>query len=162
MCTPKGSAFLYVRPEFQTPIEPLIISWGWTEDADFVTRNQMQATRDPAAYLTVPAGIEFLEANDWENVRARCHKIAVELREEIADWSDQQEIAPESFFSQVFAAPLPPCDPLFVKQRLYDEYRIEVPVHTFGGRQYVRVSIQGYNTREDGQKLLNALKEIIR
>ena len=40
MCTPKGSGFLYVRPEYHTPIEPLIISWGWTDDATFVTRNQ--------------------------------------------------------------------------------------------------------------------------
>lgn len=161
MCTPKGSAFLYVRPEYQTPIEPLIISWGWVEGASFVTRNQMQATRDPAAYLTVPAGIEYLQANDWETVRARCHEMAVGLREEIAAWSDQPQIAPETFFSQMFAALLPPCDPSEVKKRLYDDYMIEVPVHNFGGRPYVRVSIQAYNTREDGQKLLDALREII-
>ena len=161
MCTPKGSGFLYVRPEYQTPIEPLIISWGWTEDADFVTRNQWQGTRDPSAYLTVPLGIEYLQEHDWATVRARCHAIGVELRDQIADWSDQTPIAPESWFSQMFSAPLPPCDPLVVKQRLYNEYKIEVPVMTFNKREYVRVSIQAYNTREDGQKLLAALQEII-
>ncbi len=161
MNTPKGSAFLYVRPEFQTPIEPLIVSWGWTDDADFVTRNQMQATRDPAAYLTVPAGIEYMEAHDWEAVRARSHALGVELRAQLADWSDQPQIAPESWFSQMFTAPLPPCDPLVVKQRLYDEYRIEVPVMSFNERPYIRVSFGVYNTREDGQKLLAALQEII-
>ncbi|MEP7290847.1 MAG: aminotransferase class V-fold PLP-dependent enzyme [Chloroflexota bacterium] len=161
MCTPKGTGFLYVRPEFQTPIEPLIVSWGWTDDADFVIRNQKQGTRDPAAYLTVPAGIAYLQAHDWDTVRARCHALGVELRDQIADWSDQPQIAPESWFGQMFTAPLPPCDPLVVKQRLYDEHKIEVPIVVFNNRQYVRVSFQAYNTREDGQKLLSALQEII-
>lgn len=30
LMTPKGSAFLYVRPEFQKLINPLVISHGWT------------------------------------------------------------------------------------------------------------------------------------
>jgi isopenicillin-N epimerase len=161
MCTPKGSGFLYVRPEFHAAIEPLIISWGWTDEASFVQRNQMQATRDPAAYLAVPAGIEYLEAHNWDEVRARCHAFGVELREQIADWSDQQQLAPESFFGQMFTAPLPPCDPQVVKERLYNDYKIEVPVMTFKDRQYVRVSFQAYTTREEGQKLLAALQEII-
>jgi isopenicillin-N epimerase len=29
LCAPKGSAFLYVRPEKQNLIEPLIINWGY-------------------------------------------------------------------------------------------------------------------------------------
>ncbi len=161
MCTPKGSAFLYVRPEYQTPIEPVIISWGWYDDADFVTRNQRQGTRDPAAYLTVPAAIDWMQAHDWDAVRARCHALGVELREQIAEWSDLPTIAPDTWFSQMFTALLPPCDPELVKRRLYDEYRIEVPLTHADGHEAIRVSLQGYNTREDGQKLLGALREII-
>ena len=160
MCTPKGSGFLYVRPEHQWPIEPLIVSWGWTEGASFVTRNQRQGTRDPAAYLTVPTAIEWMKANHWDEVRARCHALGVELRQQIDDWSDQPPVAPESWFSQMFSAVLPPCDAEVVKRRLYDDYRVEVPLTLVAGRQGVRVSLQAYNTREDGQKLLAALKEI--
>jgi isopenicillin-N epimerase len=87
--------------------------------------------------------------------------MGVELRNQIADWSDQPEIAPETWFSQVFSAPLPPCNVETVKNRLYDEYRIEVPVLTWNERPFVRVSVQGYNTREDLQTLLGALQEII-
>ncbi len=161
MCTPKGSAFLYVRPEFQWPIEPEIISWGWTDDATFATRNQWLGTRDPSAYLTVPTAIEWLRAHDWDDVRVQCHALAADLRAQIAAWTELEPIAPESWFSQMFTAPLPPCDPTEVKQRLYDQYAVEVPLMTWNEHQYVRVSIQGYNTREDGQKLLAALREII-
>lgn len=161
MCTPKGSGFLYVRPEHQPSIEPVIVSWGWFEGADFVTRNQRQGTRDPAAYLAVPTAIEWMQAHDWDAVRTRCHALGVELRGQIAEWSGQQVIAPDSWFSQMFSALLPTCDPERVKQRLYDDYRIEVPLASANGRQGVRVSLQAYNTREDGQKLLHALREII-
>ena len=33
LMTPKGSAFLYVRPELQRLINPLVISHGWTADS---------------------------------------------------------------------------------------------------------------------------------
>ncbi len=58
LCAPKGSGFLWARPEHQEWIEPLVISWGYHEDADFGERHGWQGTRDPAAYLAVPKAIE--------------------------------------------------------------------------------------------------------
>ncbi len=161
MCTPKGSAFLYVRPEHQAQTDSVIVSWGWGEDATFISRNQQQGTRDPAAYLSVPAGIDFLAAHDWDSVRACCHDLGVELRQQIAALTGCEQIAPDSWFAQMFASPLPPCDAEEIKARLYDDYRIEVPVLTWQDNQYVRASLQGYNTREDGQRLLEALRELL-
>ncbi len=161
MCTPKGSAFLVVRPEYQAQTESVIVSWGWGEGATYISRNQQQGTSDPAAYLSVPAGIDFLAAHDWGNVQTRCHDLGVELREQIVSLTGCEPISSESWFAQMFAAPLPPCDPEEIKHRLYDDYRIEVPVLTWGDRQYVRVSLQGYNTREDGERLLGALRELL-
>ena len=71
LMTPKGSAFLYVRPELQRLINPLVISHGWTADSKlpgakgafgnspFIDELEMQGTRDPAAWLTVPAALAF-------------------------------------------------------------------------------------------------------
>ena len=68
LMAPKGSAFLYVRSDLQPMINPLVISHGWTENAAepgpfgstaFIDRLEMQGTRDPAAWLTVPAAKPF-------------------------------------------------------------------------------------------------------
>ena len=58
LCAPKGAGFLWARPEHQAWIEPLVVSWGYRDDADFGERHGWQGTRDPAAYLTVPKAIE--------------------------------------------------------------------------------------------------------
>ena len=56
---------------------------------------------------------------------------------------------------------LPTCDTELLKQRLYDDYHIEVPLGGGDGRQSLRVSIEGYNARSDVDGLVRALKELL-
>lgn len=48
-----------------------------------------------------------------------------------------------------------------LKTRLYDEYRIEIPVIDWEQRQFVRVSMQDYNTQDDIDALLAALDALL-
>ena len=48
-----------------------------------------------------------------------------------------------------------------LQRRLYDEYRVEMPMIEWGGRQFVRVSVQGYNTPEDTGALVRALGDLL-
>jgi isopenicillin-N epimerase len=59
------------------------------------------------------------------------------------------------------AFPLPQCDAAALKRRLYDEYKVEVPIIDRSGSQMVRVSIQGYNTHEDVRVLVAALAALL-
>ncbi|HNS50308.1 MAG TPA: hypothetical protein PKO09_03915 [Anaerolineae bacterium] len=59
------------------------------------------------------------------------------------------------------AFPAPLCDAGALQRRLYDEYRVEVPVIDWNGRQLVRVSVHGYNTEEDVEALVDALREVL-
>ena len=43
--------------------------------ANFLDYLQWLGTSDLAAYLPVPAAISFMEANDWNVVRGRCHEL---------------------------------------------------------------------------------------
>ncbi len=160
LCAPKGSGFLYVRRDHQAGIEPNIISWGWHDDGTFIAKNQKQGTRDPAAYLSVPAAIQFQHDHDWDNVRGRCHTTGAALRERLNLLLNQPELAPASWLGQMFTITLPQHEPDALKTRLYDGYGVEVPVVRWKNGQGLRVSIQGYNTVNDLERLTSALAEI--
>ncbi|MCL4805487.1 MAG: aminotransferase class V-fold PLP-dependent enzyme, partial [Anaerolineae bacterium] len=167
LCAPKGSAFLHARPEVQHLIEPLIVGWGWGEGrsftfgSDFLDYLQYPGTNDFAAYLAVPAAIEFQATHDWEAVRSRCHELAasaVGRINELTGLPSQYADPPGDGFRQMAIAALPPIADLpAFKKRLYGEFRVEIPCIQWNGRQFIRVSIQGYNTEADVEALLAAL-----
>jgi isopenicillin-N epimerase len=59
------------------------------------------------------------------------------------------------------SAPLPPCDIDRLKARLYDEFRIEVPLLRWRNQPLIRVSFQGYNDEADLDALLTALQQAL-
>ncbi|MGH2561741.1 MAG: aminotransferase class V-fold PLP-dependent enzyme [Thermomicrobiales bacterium] len=163
LCAPKGSGFLYARPEHHDWIESLPISWGWQGEHTFITRNQRQGTRDLAPYLATPAAIRFQLERDWDTVRVRCHELAREARRRVADLGGIAPLSPDSpdWFSQMIALPLPPHDPGKLKTRLYDDFHIEAPVGAWRDWTMIRLSFQGYNTHDDLDAVLNALARIL-
>ncbi len=164
LCAPKGSAFLYVRRALQNDIEPLVVSWGWRPEkpasARFVQEQEWQGTRDIAAYLATPAAIQFLLENDWDTVRAECHALAVYAQEKISALTQLAPLSDQTWFAQMVTLPLPSCEQEIVKTRLYDEFRIEVPIVQWNARQFIRVSLQAYNVRDDVDPLVTALRKI--
>jgi isopenicillin-N epimerase len=154
LCSPKGAGFLWVRPDLHDRIDPLVVSWGWPE-VDFGERHRWQGTRDPAAFLAVPAAIEFQREWGWDEVRARCHALVERF---VAD-SGLPAAATE--FGQMVAVELPPCAPDGLQRRLWDEHRIEVPCFERGGRPLLRISVQGYNTEVDIERLLEAMRLVL-
>ncbi len=52
-------------------------------------------------------------------------------------------------------------DALDLKTRLYDEYKIEIPQTAYKDQSFLRLSIQGYNTMDDVNTLVNALEELL-
>ena len=167
LCAPKGAAFLFARKEIQPMLEPLVVSWGYQPEPGFGTGNrfldwhQWQGTRDLSAFLSVPAAIAFQADHDWDAVRARCHTLARETRARITALTGLPPICPdgEGWFAQFFSARLPEdVDERELKAKLLNVYRIEVPIFRWNDQPLIRVSFQGYNTPEDADALLAALK----
>jgi len=160
LCAPKGAGFLWARPEHQEWLAPLVVGWSEREES-FAARHHWQGTNDPAAYLAVPAAIDFLAEHDWDDVRARCHALAVEAGGRLDELGLRPLAPDESWLGQMVAAELPGCDTDELKRRLYDDYRIEVPVQRFDRQPLIRVSFQGYNDEADLDALVEALSSLL-
>jgi isopenicillin-N epimerase len=169
MMSPKGAGFLYVRREHHHVIDPLVVSWGYnptpltTTGSRFIDLLQWTGTRDPAAALAVPAAIKFMQDHDWDIVRKDCHRLLHNVLQQICDLVKMPPLYPidSDFYSQMAIAPLPQSNLETLKSRLYDEYKIEVPLIQWQERQFVRISVQGYNTQEDLDALVNALRILL-
>jgi isopenicillin-N epimerase len=158
MCAAKGAGFLWARPELQPRLAPLVVGWSEREDS-FAARHRWTGTQDPAAYLSVPAAIDFQAEHGWDDVRARCHALAVEARRRLSELGLEQLAPDESWLAQMVAAELPDCDVDELKTRLYGRHRVEVPVQRWDGRPLVRASFQGYNDEADLAALVEALAD---
>jgi isopenicillin-N epimerase len=154
LCAPKGSGFLYARPEVQPRIDPLVVSWDWGDGNAFHQLHRWQGTRDPSAFLAVPAAIDFQAEHDWPSVRERCHTLLANAR-------DRLPLEPlTDRFVQMLGFRLPEgVDGPALKLRLYEERRIEVPVVERPEGFTLRVSVQGYNDESDLDALVDAFSE---
>ncbi|MDE2276239.1 MAG: aminotransferase class V-fold PLP-dependent enzyme [Burkholderiales bacterium] len=186
LCAPKGAAFLHVRPGLGQELEGPVVSWGhvaaelaasadtapgtgrrevlqalqaYTGRTPLEQRLQWQGTRDIAAFLAVPAAIDFQVRHGWPARRAHCHAMAAALQRRVLARNGLVAMARETDFSQMVAIPVRCDDPEGLRRRLYDRHRIEVPVTQHGQARFVRVSVQAYNTEADLARLEQALAE---
>lgn len=166
LCAPKGSAFLYVRPERQALLQPLIVSWGWESRSPSASPFQdvfgWAGTEDPAAYLSVPAAIAFQQEHDWDTVRRACHELVSDARQRITTLLGGTPLCSDDsrWWGQMCAIPLPACTDPMLQQRLREEWQIEIPISSWKQRCLLRISLQGYNSPADVERLCTALETL--
>jgi isopenicillin-N epimerase len=166
-CAPKGSAFLWCRPDRQSRIHPLVISHrfgqGMSKEFDW------QGTRDFAAWLCVPRAIDYMASIGWGKIIAHNHAMAVWMNQLLCSRWNVPSISPidGSMLGSMATVPLPPpLDQISDEQiqalqhRLHDRNRIEVPILRFAGRTYIRPCCQIYNIAEDFYRLADAIVSI--
>jgi len=170
LLSPKGAGFLYTRRELQDLVEPLVVSWGWGKNAPYTTGSryidylEWWGTNDPSAYISVPSAIQFMEEHDWVSVQKRCHRLLKDSIQRINELTGLDSIYSEDaqMFSQMAIAALPPIKDLSEFQnQLYQQYNIEIPCIHWNGGDFIRISVQGYNTTADIDILTNALIELL-
>jgi isopenicillin-N epimerase len=175
LCAPKGAAFLWVRPDLQNSIRPLVISHGANsprvDRSLFRLEFDWTGTNDPTAYLCVPAAASFLEKlmpGGLPALMARNHALALAARALLCRELSVAEPSPGDIIGSLASVPLPDGpggrqgkrDPQEVQ--LFERFRIEVPIFPWPAppKRLVRISAQAYNGVEDYQKLGSALREL--
>ncbi len=172
LCAPKGAAFLHARPERQAEVQATVVSWGYVAEVSGHTgfdayagrsvlerRLQWQGTRDIAAFLAVPAAIDFQARHEWPVQRARCHAMALALQRRVLAGNGLAPVAPDEAYAQMVTIPVRCSDGDALRRRLFEQHRIEVPVTWHGGHTFVRVSVQAYTTEAELAALEAALAE---
>ena len=166
LCAPKGAAFLYSAPDKKHLLEPLMVSWGGTNemstDDPYINELQFQGTNDMSSFLAIPDAIKFQAEHHWDSVRADCQAKIAWVKDELESLPSVRAWYPttNTLQKQMAAVILQGKDGQMVKDYLEREYRIEIPVWTRGGDAVLRVSVQGYNTQEELELLVSAIRKL--
>jgi isopenicillin-N epimerase len=166
LCAPKGAAFLYVAKHLQPQMDPLVVSWGFQSEtpgeSQFLDYHQWQGTNDISAFLTVPAALQRVSDPDWQRQLGECRqKAAAWWRRLQSEFGLAPLSSDASWFRQMFALQLPVTAPEPLKSRLYDDFKVEVPVYSWEGNIYLRVSVHIYNTEDDFEALCAGLHALL-
>lgn len=171
MMAPKGSAFLHARDKTQNLLNPALISHGWTADGAspgpfggtaFQDAFQFQGTRDHAAFLTVPAALGFVRDHDWRGVARACQAMAQETAGRLRKLIGLPALSsPEFCAPQMVSVRLPGGAP-GRRDAFLDRYGIEIPFPFWQGRNFLRLSVQGYNSQSDMDRLVAAVAAELR
>jgi isopenicillin-N epimerase len=155
LAAPKGTGFLCVRPEEQAWIAPLVVSWGWEEGASFSRRHTWQATRDPSAYLALPAAIAAWRGFDLAAQEALADR-GVELLAGVGLRAVEGVAAPLMRALDVDVE-----DPDGLQARLFAEHGVEVVVREWEGRSLLRFSVGSYVSERDLERLRDGLAVLV-
>lgn len=159
---PRGTALLWAAPRAQAELDPLVLSHGAAQG--FPTAFDWTGTRDPTAWLAVPAARAFMERLGGVT-RVAAHNVAL-CAAGTALLAEAWRVAPVAPPSMRAAmATLPTDRPAAEAAALHDALLalgVQVPVVPLAGRAWVRVSAQVHNGLEDYAALAEAWPRAVR
>ncbi|NJN48799.1 MAG: aminotransferase class V-fold PLP-dependent enzyme [Alkalinema sp. RL_2_19] len=175
MCSPKGAAFLYVKPDRQAQIHPTTISHGRNDSRLSRSRFHLEfdwtGTWDPSAYLSVPKAIEFMGALlpvGWPALIQHNQDQVLAARRHLADHFAIPLPCPDAMVGSMATLPLPAehlqgMSHNDLNLRLWQDAKIEVPILPFPDEHgyLIRISSQIYNHPNEFERLAQALKALL-
>ena len=158
---PRSCGFLWAPPERQVGLHPSTISWGW--DQGFAKEFDWVGTLDPTNYLSAPEGIAMLREWGFEAASAYMHRLAWEGARLLTEAWGTTLGQPEDMVGTMVTVPLPDragnsmeqAAPLRLALLLED--KIEIQMHAYRGRLWVRLSAQVYNDLTEVNRLAKAV-----
>lgn len=160
--TPRAAGFLWSAPERSVGLHPTVISWGL--DQGFSAEFDLTGTRDPSPFLAAPEAIAFLRDLGVDEVRTYNHDLAWEAARLLSRrWGTKLGMG-EEMVGTMATVPLPERlgstqdDAARLRDALLFEDRIEIQLHAWRDRLWVRVSAQVYNDIRDIERLASAVE----
>jgi isopenicillin-N epimerase len=148
-------------------MDPLVVSWGYNSDSpsasQFLDYHQMQGTRDFSAFLTVPKAVAFMRENNWEQIASNSRALVKENAWRFCNLVGTSPLCPlsDEFLGQMLSISIKPLSAERLQRYLFQTYNIEIPVMRHGEQNYLRYSINAFNSQADLDHLYMALREIL-
>jgi len=175
VCAPKGTAFLWVRPDKQDGLQPVVISHGNNTPrkghSPFQDRFDWPGTQDTTGWSCAPEAIRWLGQclpGGWDEVRTHNHELVVQGRNLICKRLGLTPPCPDSMLGSMSTLPMPEAlatpqakgepDPAYA--RLFDEFGIELQVMPIDGRRWFRISAHLHNTLDEYRYLAEVLEKM--
>ncbi len=163
---PKGCSFLFVNKKFQSSLKPLIVSWGYESDtpshSKFLDYHEFNGTRDFSAYLTIPSIIKFRAETKWEELIKTSKQMILDWYPKFCELLHTEPICPvnSEFLGQMCSIPIQTPNWVKLKEILFNNYKIEIPITKQGNNFFIRISIQPYTTNDELLYLYHTLKSL--
>ena len=114
-----------------------------------------------AAFLAIPCAIEFYYNHLEENLKVCRENIKYASKKLESTLMTEPISNGENWIGQMVSHPLPRSAPPDLKEILYKNYKIEVPIFKWKDYMFIRLSMQIYNEKKEVDLLMRALRSIL-
>lgn len=182
ICSPKGSAFLYVDASRREGFRPLALSNNAEKPkpgrSQFLTEFDYIGTQDYTAIYAIPDAIAAMRAmlpGGWPAVMKHNHELAIRGRDIVCNALGISPPAPDAMLGCIVSMILPAHDDArharvmaratkyhdAMQDRLLHTHKVQVPVWGVPGltMRICRISAQVYNSLDEYERLANVLKD---
>ncbi len=174
ICSPKGSAIMYVAPHLQQNFYPLVISHynDMNEGSTKHWSNQFfwDGTHDYSSYLCIKDAIETMPSiieGTWTDIQKQNRELVLKAGKYIANKLQAEVPVPDTMVGSILNIPLPDGNipstkfhtNTVLQNILFKKYNIEAPIFNFPAapKQWLRISAQLYNSIEQYEYLCDCL-----
>jgi len=160
LMVPRGTGFIWARPELQRALHPLTISHGY--ERGFNAEFDWTGTRDPSAWLSVPAGMAFHERLGGARLMARNQALAAAMAAMLGQAWRTPHGGPGEMFAAMATVALPEAGPATQERAralgnwLAETHGVYAAINAISGRLWVRIAAQAYNEPADYERLAHA------
>jgi isopenicillin-N epimerase len=157
--TPRGCGVLWTAPARQADTFPAVLSHG-TPDG-YTSAFDWIGTRDVTPWLCFETGADVHDRFGGAELIARNHDLAVEGANLLRETLGATPSAPPTMQGAMAALALPKLcsdaeQAAAFRYALMRDHGVVAPIYLFGGRLWLRISAQIYNTRSDYERCAEA------
>lgn len=166
VCAPVGSGFVWTHKIHRNDTHPLTVSHFL--HMDYTMEFDWQGTKDISPWLAATTAIQIGESIGWDKIREHNHKLATWMHQELLNGLSLEPIVPidGSLIGSMATVLLPQCFPDTndecdqLRDQIFADFKIEVPIFQYENRSFLRVSAQLYTKSSDIGQLIEVLHDV--